>query len=110
MRPPESLRASGIGDGDATRLGGGDVDTVVAHAHHRDDLQRRQPGDEFGTDLRFAAGGDGADLRRQAHEGGRVGLVQAVVHGVGGVQLRRPQRRQLGDGEDVDGFGHAAGT
>jgi hypothetical protein len=61
----------------AARLGGGHVDAVVAHAHHRDHLQRRQLGDEIGRHLAVAAGGDGADARRH---GGQAGGVQVGQH------------------------------
>ena len=67
-------------DGDAALARRGDVDAVVADAEHRDDLERRQLGDQLARHLRLAARRDRADSRRGRGEGGRVALVDAVVH------------------------------
>ena len=99
-----------VGHHHAAGLGGGHVDTVVAHAHHRDHLQRGQLRDEVGRHLAVAAGGHGADARRH---GGQAGGVQVGQHMQleGGRQLRHVQRRQAGHGQHGDGVlinGHGA--
>ena len=40
-----------VADHHATGLGGLHVDAVIAHTHHRNDLQRRQLVDQLGADL-----------------------------------------------------------
>ena len=99
-----------VPDHHAAGLGRGDVHTVVAHAHDRDDLQCRQLVDQVGADLGLAAAADRTDLGRQPRQGGRVGLVQTVVHREGGLQRFQQEGRQPRDGQQVGFVGHGSNS
>jgi hypothetical protein len=79
------------------RLAGRDIDAVVAHAHDRDDLERRQLRDERRRHPRLAAAADRADAIQRCAFG-------AGVNREGALQRFQQKRRQLGHGEQV-GFG-----
>lgn len=86
----------------AAGLGGRDVDAVVADSHHGNDLERRQPRDQFARHAGVAAAGDRADPWCDAGEPGVVQLVQPVVDMEAGLQLRQQRGRRLRHRQDVD--------
>jgi hypothetical protein len=88
-------------DHHAAPPGRGHVDAVVAHAHHRDQLQRRQLRHQLVADTGLALGGDGADAGRRRGQRGGVGLVQAVVQREQALQLLRIHRREPGGGQHL---------
>ena len=86
----------GVGHRSAALFSGLHVHTVIPHAKYRDQFQGGQLRDQGTWHLGFTLRGDHLNLPCLRGKGCRVGLVQAVQHGVVGVQLIQIKRRQLG--------------
>jgi hypothetical protein len=87
-----------VGDLNATLAGRHDVDAVVAHAEHGDDLQGRQLLQQLPGDRGFTVGDQRANIGRRCVHAGTI-LVR-LDHLIGGVQGFIQHGRQFGDLKD----------